>query len=197
MAMQEEEPPIRQNLEGSKRRVPQVSLLRPGIPATDPKWNRHPLLCHPACPGVPWEQPTCLRQVKGGMNMGKRCLQSRPRGPAPKISPARKGWAHKAGGRAPEVRHHTLRLFIRSAPGFPTSQLSPAPLMWFSLKRTTWSCPNPQLSTENPGEPTCPGAPWRDLQFLLPAANAAGPPDWHPGRIEATAPIPSAKPAPD
>ena len=30
------------------------------------------------------------RQVKGGMNMGKRCLQSRPRGPAPKISPVRK-----------------------------------------------------------------------------------------------------------
>jgi hypothetical protein len=34
-------------------------------------------------------------QVKGGMNMGKRCLQSRPRGPAPKISPARKGWVHR------------------------------------------------------------------------------------------------------
>jgi hypothetical protein len=27
--------------------------------------------------------------------MGKRCLQSRPRGPAPKISPARKGWVHR------------------------------------------------------------------------------------------------------
>jgi hypothetical protein len=26
--------------------------------------------------------------------MGKPCLQSRPRGPAPKISPARKGWVH-------------------------------------------------------------------------------------------------------
>jgi len=30
-----------------------------------------PPLCHPACPGVPGEQSTCLRQVKGGMNMGK------------------------------------------------------------------------------------------------------------------------------
>jgi hypothetical protein len=27
--------------------------------------------------------------------MGNRCLQSRPRGPAPKISPARKGWIHR------------------------------------------------------------------------------------------------------
>jgi hypothetical protein len=27
--------------------------------------------------------------------MGKRCLQSRPRGPVPKISPARKGWVHR------------------------------------------------------------------------------------------------------
>ncbi len=30
------------------------------------------------------------------------------------VSPARKGWVHKPGGRAPEVRHYTLRLFIRS-----------------------------------------------------------------------------------
>jgi hypothetical protein len=36
--------------------------------------------------------PTCLGQVKRGMNMGKRCLQSRPGGPAPNVSPARKGW---------------------------------------------------------------------------------------------------------
>jgi hypothetical protein len=43
-----------------------------------------------------------------------------------KISPARKGWVHRAGGRAPEVRHNTLRLFIRTVPGFPTSPLSPA-----------------------------------------------------------------------
>ena len=40
-------------------------------------------------------KPTCLGQVKGKMNMGKRCLQSRPIGPAPKISPARKGWVHR------------------------------------------------------------------------------------------------------
>ena len=61
---------------GNNRRVPQVSLLRPGIRATDPQWKRHPTLCHP-------EQLTWLRQVEGGMKMGKRCLQSRPRGPAP------------------------------------------------------------------------------------------------------------------
>ena len=30
--------------------------------------NRNPPLCHPACPGLPWEEPTCLRQVKRGMN---------------------------------------------------------------------------------------------------------------------------------
>ena len=45
------------------------------------------------------------------MNMGKRCLQSRPRGPAPKISPARKGWVHQAVERR---RCGTLRLFIRT-----------------------------------------------------------------------------------
>src|SRR5450631_2415557 len=31
---------------------------------------------------------TCLRQVKEGMNMGKQCLPSRPRGPAPKNQPS-------------------------------------------------------------------------------------------------------------
>ena len=56
-------------------------------PATT-SMNHHSFLCHP-------EEPTCLCQVKGGMNMGKRCLPSRPRGPAPKISPARKGWVHR------------------------------------------------------------------------------------------------------
>jgi hypothetical protein len=29
------------------RRVPQVSLLRPGILATDPNWKLYPPLCHP------------------------------------------------------------------------------------------------------------------------------------------------------
>src|SRR5450631_1847350 len=52
-------------------------------------------------------------------------------------------------------------LFIRSVPGFPTSPLSPVPLMWFSLKRTTCSWPKPQVSTGNLGEP-------RDLQFRGP-----------------------------
>ena len=45
--------------------------------------------------------------------MGRRCLQSRPRGPAPKS--AQPGRAGSIGRRrATEVRHHTLRLFIRS-----------------------------------------------------------------------------------
>ncbi len=50
-----------------------------------------PSLCHPACPGVPWERLTYLRQVKDGMNMGKRCLQSRPRGPSAKCQPSPEG----------------------------------------------------------------------------------------------------------
>src|SRR5882757_9254798 len=32
---------------GTNRRVPQVSRLRPGIPATDFDWKPHSLLCHP------------------------------------------------------------------------------------------------------------------------------------------------------
>jgi hypothetical protein len=47
-----------------------------------------------------------------------------------------------------------------SVSGFPTSQLSPVPLMWFSSKRTTCRCSKPQLSTGNPGKPTCPGVSW-------------------------------------
>jgi MacB-like periplasmic core domain len=54
-----------------------------------------------------------------------------------------------------------------SVPGFPTSQLSPVPLMWFSSKRTTCSCSKPQPSTGNPGKPTCPGVPWRDLRCAI------------------------------
>src|SRR5450432_1323425 len=68
-------------------------------------------------------------------------------------------------------------LFIRSVPGFHTSPPSPVPLMWFSLKRTTCSWPKPQVSTGNLGEPTCPGVPWRDLQFrgpLLETRNDKG-----------------------
>ena len=55
----------------------------------------------------------------------------------------------------------TLSFVIPSEPGFPTSQLSPPPLMWFSLKRTTCSRPKPQLLTGNPGKP-------RDLRFRGP-----------------------------
>jgi hypothetical protein len=29
--------------------------------------SNRPNLCHPACPGVPWEQLTCLRQVEAEM----------------------------------------------------------------------------------------------------------------------------------
>jgi hypothetical protein len=44
--------------------------------------------------------------------MGKRCLQSRPRGPAPKISPARKGWVHS---QAVERRRRGTTLFVCSS----------------------------------------------------------------------------------
>ena len=147
-----------------------------------PSMNRRPFLCHPE-----EQQLACLRQVQGGMNMAKRCLHPGPEGRHQKSAqPGRAGSI--ARRRAPEVRHHTRRLFIRSGelggrvrgvitpftasatiegcpwiafetwdpcnrtqmetqpfplssrsvPGFPTSQLSPAPLMWFSLKRTTY-----------------------------------------------------------
>jgi hypothetical protein len=68
-----------QPVEPRKPPFPPATALHPQLP---------PPFCHP-------EEPTCLRQVKGWMNMGKRCMQSRPRGPAPKISPARKGWVHR------------------------------------------------------------------------------------------------------
>jgi hypothetical protein len=54
-----------------------------------------------------------------------------------------------------------LSFVIPSVAGFPTSPLSPVPLMWFSLKRTTCGWPKPQVSTGNLGEP-------RDLQFYGP-----------------------------
>ena len=101
--------------------MPQVSLLRPGIPQTNSHWKPCSPLCHP-------EEPTCLRQVERGMNMGKRCLPSRPRGPAPKISPARKAWVHR---QAVERRRCGTTLLVCSLGA----------------------------------KPTCPGAPWRDLQF--------------------------------
>jgi hypothetical protein len=56
--------------------------------------------------------------------------------------------------------NYPLLFVIPSVPGFPTSQLSTAPLMWFSLKRTTCSRPKPQLSTGNPGKP-------RDLRCAM------------------------------
>src|SRR3984893_15870032 len=74
---------------------PKFSGFLGGVGIRTTEYGKSLSPCHPACPGLPWEQPTCLGQVKGGMNMGKRCLQSRPRGPAPKISPARKGWVHR------------------------------------------------------------------------------------------------------
>ena len=54
---------------------------------------------------------------------------------------------------------------LRAYPDFLPHRSHQRPLVWFSLKRTTCSRSKPQLSTGNPGEPTFPGAPWRDLQF--------------------------------
>ncbi len=57
---------------------------------------------------------------------------------------------------------------LRAYPDFLPHGSRRRPLVWFSLKRTTCSRPKPQLSIGNPGKPTCPGVPWRDLQFRGP-----------------------------
>ena len=80
--------------------------------------------------------------------MGEGCLQSRPRGPVPNVSPARKGWVRKPGGGAPEVRHHTLRLFIRSVPRFPASRPSQQPCMRFSVEKAHEVCQRHQVPQE-------------------------------------------------
>jgi hypothetical protein len=85
-----------------------------------------------------------------------------------------------------------LPFVIPSVPGFPTSQLSPAPLMWFSLKRTTWALIEAAILDRKSGEAegsavprTPPGnvfdqsvAEWRDLGVplndSLPLAWATG-----------------------
>ena len=69
-------------------------------------------LSRPAVVACRGSQLTCLRHVKGGMNMGKPCLQSRPGGPAPKISPARKGWVHS---HAVERRRCGTTLFVSAS----------------------------------------------------------------------------------
>jgi hypothetical protein len=56
--------------------------------------------CHPACPGLPWEEPTCLWQVEKEMTLQNRhgcearraCPELVERGRPPNVSPARKGW---------------------------------------------------------------------------------------------------------
>ena len=88
--------------------------------------------------GAPWEQLTCPGQVKDGMNMGKRCLQSRPRGPAPKIAqPGRAGYQRQPV----ERRRCGTTLFVCSLGAEPTCP----------------ACPGPPW-----------GLPWRDLQFRGP-----------------------------
>jgi hypothetical protein len=93
-------------------------------------------------------------------------MDARPGGPAAKRQPSpeglgnrsRRGSERRRRGTQPIVRSPCV---IRSVPGFPTSQLSPVPLMWFSSKRTACSCSKPQPSTGNPGKP-------RDLRFRGP-----------------------------
>ena len=63
-------------------------------------------------------------------------------------------------GNGPLPFNNPLLFVIPSVPGFPTSRLSPVPLMWFSSKRTTCSCSRPQPSTGNPGKP-------RDLRCAI------------------------------
>jgi hypothetical protein len=107
-------------------------------------WNRRPFLCHP-------EEPTCLRQVKGGMNMGKRCLPSRPRGPAPKISPARKGSVHS---QAVERRRCGTTLFVCSSGAKPRDLQVRGPFVEASSFRVTQNCHLDRSAAE-----------WRDLRF--------------------------------
>src|SRR5580704_15859599 len=129
------------------------------------------------------------------MNMGKRCLQSRPRGPAPKISPARKSWVHR---QAVERRRCGTTLFVCSLGEPVTFSISHPPQsrhpersaariyritdgLWRvvegprrclladalpSFPATDYR-PN-QKSHKLRAKPTCPGVPWRDLQFRGP-----------------------------
>jgi hypothetical protein len=78
--------------------------------------------------------------------------------------PSTKGGEKRLGPADHSLRNRCPFLCHPVVTGFPTSPLSPVPLMWFSLKRTTCSRPKPQLSTGNLGKPTCPGVPWGDLK---------------------------------
>ena len=58
-------------------------------------WKRRSLLCHPACPGEPWEQPTCPRQVKGGVNNGKAVFAIQAQRAGTKNQPSPEGLGTK------------------------------------------------------------------------------------------------------
>src|SRR5580704_11856843 len=96
-----------------------------------------------------------------------------PEGRPPNVSPARKGWEIEpeedpSAVGAARNRSSALSVSLGAYPDFLLHRSLKRPRMWFSLKRTTCSRPKPELSTGNPGEPTCPGVPWRDLQFRGP-----------------------------
>jgi hypothetical protein len=140
--------------------------------------------CHPACPGVPWRDLRCAIRVPQNLPFynhfpfvilracdffafAQKRLLSLERGVVD-------GKGVLAAQQLPYPWATVLSLsttlsFLssRAYRDFLLSQLSPVPPMWFSSKRTTCSCSKPQPSTGNPGKPTCPGVPWRDLRCAI------------------------------
>jgi hypothetical protein len=119
------------------------------------------------------------------MNIGKGCLQSRPRGPGPKISPARKGCVHR---QAVERWRCDTTLFACSLGAADSLKRVGREMTGFLYRQQKLGCPThlarfsrdvgyhgtrrATLSMSLGAKPTCPGVPWRDLQFTPPATNS-------------------------
>jgi hypothetical protein len=95
------------------------AVLSLSFSRTDPcsslssKWNDCPSLCHPACPGVPWEQLTCLGQVEGVMTRQKIAIDTRPGGPTAKRQPSPEGLGNRSR-RGSERRRRGTKPIVRS-----------------------------------------------------------------------------------
>jgi hypothetical protein len=128
-------------LEGAQASEHRCLQTKVSTPDAAPQ-EGHPFLCHPACPGVPWEQSTCLRQVEGEMTRQRSPWMQGPEGRPPNVSPARKGWEID-----PEQDPSAVGAALNRSSALPVSLGA---------------------------KPTCPGAPWRNLQV----------PRTHPGNVE-------------
>jgi hypothetical protein len=93
--------------------------------------------------------------------MGKRCLQSRPRGPAPKISPARKGWVHS---QALERRRCGTTLFVCSLGAKPRDLQFCGPFLerWNIMLKQ-----NCHLDRSVPGFPATPRWKWPRVRLSV------------------------------